>query len=255
MMKSTNVSLLLVGALALSACGAVDSYKQNRNPQISNLTLDSSVMPEANIVSVPMPEPERRAAPKRAEAASLWRSGNSGFFGDHRAARVGDILTVAIEIDDEAELRNASSRSRASGQNMDGTFLGYESKLDRVLPGINEGELPSGDLIDLSSNSSARGQGSIARNEKISLKVAALIIRKLDNGNLVVAGRQEVKVNNELRELRVAGIIRPVDIEMNNTISYDKIAEARISYGGKGQLSAVQKPRYGQDALEVILPF
>lgn len=254
-MKSTKVSLLLIGALTLSACGAVDSYKENRNPQISNMTLDTNVMPEANVVSVPMPEPEHRPAPKRAESASLWQSGNTGFFGDHRASRVGDILTVAIDIDDEAELRNASSRSRSSGQNMDGAFLGYENKLDKVLPGISEGELPSGDLIDLSSNSSARGNGSIARNEKINLKVAALIIDRLSNGNLVVAGRQEVKVNNELRELRVAGIIRPVDIEMNNTISYDKIAEARITYGGKGQLTAVQKPRYGQDALEVVLPF
>ncbi|RRH75786.1 flagellar basal body L-ring protein FlgH [Falsigemmobacter faecalis] len=242
--------VLMAGLSLLSACAEI---AESRDPQLSDLTLD---VPEARSVRVPMPEPEPYIPPKRADRASLWATGSSGFFGDHRAARVGDILTVMIEIDDEAELRNASTRSRSNSTGVDApTFLGYESKLDRVLPGLKAEDLPSGDLVDLSSSDSFKGQGSIRRGEEIKLKVAAMIVQRLANGNLVIAGRQEVRVNAELRELRVAGIIRPVDIEMSNTIPYEKIAEARIAYGGKGQLSRVQQPRYGADALDVILPY
>lgn len=177
----------------------------------------------------------------RAEAASLWKRDNAGFFGDRRATKVGDILTILIQIDDEAKLENASQRSRSSGNEITGAAA--------------IGNLPSGPLIDLDGTSSSRGNGSINRQEQVRLKVAAMVIRALDNGNLVVAGRQEVKVNNELRELRVAGIIRPVDISMDNSIPYDRIAEARITYGGRGQISRVQQPRYGEDMLDVVLPY
>lgn len=252
-MKKFTVTALLVLGTALAAC---EKINEQRDPKLSGLVLDSQTMPEAQTVRVPQPDPEPYVPLKRADRASLWANGSTGFFGDHRAARVGDILTVVINIDDEAKLQNASNRSRSSGTGIDApTFLGYESKLDRVLPGIKPEDLPSGDLIDLSSNDSFKGTGSIKRNEEINLKVAAMIVQKLSNGNLVIAGRQEVRVNAELRELRVAGIIRPVDIEMSNTIPYDKIAEARIAYGGKGQLSRVQQPRYGVDALDVILPY
>ncbi|WP_425051062.1 flagellar basal body L-ring protein FlgH [Psychromarinibacter sp. S121] len=253
-MKSPKPAMTLtLAAFTLSACAA---YKEHRDPELTSMVLDETTMPEVNTVYVPQPEPEPVRMPDRAEATSLWRTGSTGFFGDHRASRVGDILTVTIDIDDEAELENESRRSRSSGNEIDGsTFLGYESKLDAILPGINADDLPSGSIIDLSGESSSRGRGSIARNEKIKLKVAVMIIRRLGNGNLVIAGRQEVKVNSELRELRVAGIIRPVDVDMTNAIPYDKIAEARISYGGKGQLTRVQTPRYGEDMLDVVLPY
>ena len=107
----------------------------------------------------------------------------------------------------------------------------------------------------MSSTFEASGSGSINRGESIDLKVAALVVQKLPNGNLVIAGRQEVKVNQELRELRMAGIIRPQDIRMNNTIPYDKVAEARITYGGRGQLSRQQQRSYGEDVVDIILPY
>lgn len=252
-MRQKSFTCIVVTGALLAGCA---QYSDHRNPELSNIELTPATIPEAVVVKVPEPEPEPVYVPKRAEATSLWQSDSSGFFGDHRAARVGDILTVMIDIDDEAELENESRRSRSSGNNIDGsTFLGYESKLDRVLPGIDPETLPSGDLVDLSAGSSSRGEGSIQRNEKINLKVAVMIMDKLGNGNLVIAGRQEVRVNNEKRELRVAGIIRPVDVDMTNAIPYEKIAEARISYGGEGQISRMQQPRYGEDMLDVVLPY
>jgi flagellar L-ring protein precursor FlgH len=248
-----SLPLLLLSISALAACA---QYNEHRDPQLSDMVLDGQTMPEVASVRVPQPAAESPRVPHRAEAASLWRPEAQGFFDDNRASTVGDILTVIIEIDDEAQLKNESKRSRGSENEVDGsTFLGYESKLDEVLPGIDAEDLPTGSLVDLSGSSSSRGSGSIQRNERIRLRVAAIVLQELAGGNLVIAGRQEVRVNSELRELRIAGIIRRVDIDMSNSIPYDRIAEARISYGGKGQLSRVQQPRYGEDALDVVLPY
>ncbi|MDA3889442.1 MAG: flagellar basal body L-ring protein FlgH [Allgaiera sp.] len=245
---------VLAASCALSACTA---YRNARDPKMAGMQLDAKTMPEAASVQVPMPAPDPTYQPKRAEAASLWRTGSRGFFGDQRATKVGDILTVDINIDDQAKLSNASQRQRAGSQQLGKpTFFGYGGQIYKALPGVNKSDLPTGSqIVDLGSSSSASGSGSIDRNESISLKVAALVIKKLPNGEMVVAGRQEVKVNQELRELRVAGIIRPQDIRMDNTIPYEKMAEARITYGGRGQISSVQQPRYGDDFLNVVLPY
>jgi len=239
---------LLVGCSGPSPFG--------RDPQISDMVLNSGTMPETARVQVPMPPAERQRVQQRAEAASLWDARSGGFFADQRASRVGDILTVIIEINDEAQLRNASDRQRQGGSQIGFPKLfGYGSQIHRLLPGVLASDLPSGDIVDISSVTTAGGTGSIKRGETINLKVAALVIQRLPNGNLVIAGRQEVKVNQELRELRVAGIIRPQDIQTNNTIPYEKIAEARIAYGGRGQLSRTQDRGYGEDVMDIILPY
>ena len=169
---------------------------------------------------------------------------------------MGDILTIVIEIDDEASLDNASDRSRSGDSSLTlAGFFGYGSQIDKILPGVGPADLPSGDIVDIGSTTSASGDGSIDRRESISLRMAALVVQELPNGNLVVVGRQEVKVNEELRELRVSGIIRPQDIDRGNTIRYDKMAEARISYGGRGSISRQQVRGYGEDVMDVILPY
>ena len=183
---------------------------------------------------------------------SLWRAGRRSFFNDQRASRLGDILTVEIEISDKAELSNSSDRTR-SGESSAGVsnFFGLENSLGQLFPNGFDNE----NMIGGTSESSARGQGAINREEKVQLTVAAVIVDRLPNGNLVIAGRQEVRVNAELRELTVSGVIRPEDIDANNTISQDQIAEARISYGGRGQLSAVQRPGWGQRLGDAVSPW
>lgn len=248
-----KITTFFVLSILVSGCS---DFSDIRDPQTSNLVLDETSIPEVARVSIPMPEELPLVPPQRAEASGLWSNSTTSFFGDNRARRVGDILTVIIDIEDEADLSNETERSRTASQTAGmPVFLGYGKKLDRILPGISESDLPTGDIIDLGSTSGSSGEGSIRRNETIRLRVAATIIEDLPNENLVIAGRQEIRVNNELRELRIAGVVRPVDISLRNTISYDKIAEARVSYGGRGQISAIQRPRYGYDALEVVLPY
>jgi flagellar L-ring protein precursor FlgH len=197
---------------------------------------------------MPMPAPR----PVERNANSLWRTGARAFFKDQRAADVGDILTVIVDLDDSAKLDNATTRARTANENASvNAFLGYERSLDALLP---EAVNPA-NVIDLDSESDSAGSGKIDRKEEIELKIAAVISQVLPNGNLVIYGRQEFRVNFEARELQIAGIIRPEDISSTNSIGYEKIAEARISYGGRGQVSDLQQPRYGQQIYDILFPF
>lgn len=199
-------------------------------------------------VAMPMPQAQSEArAPN-----SLWKAGARSFFNDPRAARIGDLLTVRIDIDDSAQVSNQTSRRRQGSTNVGvGSILGQESNLGRYTPG---GFDPSR-LIEAEGSTNTQGQGAIDRQERVTLTVAAVVADILPNGNFVISGRQEVRINAELRELTVAGVIRPEDIGADNTIRHDQIAEARISYGGRGQLTTVQRPGWLQRVGDAVSPF
>jgi len=196
-----------------------------------------------------------RDIPERAglaPSASLWTGARGSLMGERRAMERGDILTVVIEIDESASISNSSDRSRDASQSMSlPNLFGLPQRIDPSLPeGAN-----MANAVGLDSTSSASGNGSVKRNEKLELRVAATVIDVLPNGVLSIEGTQEVRVNFEMRELIVTGFVRPQDITRVNEITYDKIASARISYGGVGQISEMQQPRYGQQIFENILPF
>jgi flagellar L-ring protein precursor FlgH len=198
-------------------------------------------------VQMPMPAPQ----PAVYNPNSLWRSGSRAFFKDQRAHQIGDILTVTVNITDKAAIENETQRSRTNKEDSGVTdYIGSKtlgaSAAKAILPGR---------ILTADSNASSEGKGSVNRQEALQTNVAAVVTQVLPNGNLVVEGKQEVRVNFEIRELIVAGIVRPEDIQSDNTIDSSKIAEARIAYGGRGQLTDVQQPRYGQQVLDVLLPF
>lgn len=234
--------------IALGGCNTVDRIQNiGKAPDLSPIQA-AQVTPTAQPVSLPMPTPKSTSR----QPNSLWQSGSRAFFKDQRADKVGDILTVLIQIDDQARLNNTTTRSRNNSENVQlPAFLGLESNLARILPD----EVNPARLADLGSTTASTGAGKVQRDEKIELKVAALVGQVLPNGNMVIQGRQEVRVNFEVRELLIAGVIRPEDIASDNTISYEKIAEARISYGGRGQITDVQQPRYGQQLFDIVFPF
>jgi len=199
--------------------------------------------------------PLRDTAPAVSEplaAVSLWSGDRGSLLGDRRAVERGDILTVVIEIDDRAEISNSTSRSRSGSESLGiPQLFGIPQRVDPRLP---EGAT-LGNAVSLNSSSASDGDGSVSRNERLELRVAVTITDVLPNGVLAISGSQEVRVNNELRELLVSGFVRPADITRQNEITYDKIASARISYGGRGQITDVQQPRYGQQLVDAILPF
>jgi flagellar L-ring protein precursor FlgH len=244
MTLSRLLALALVGS-ALGGCAAVDRLSNvGRAPTLSAVE-NPTTQPGWRPVSMPMPPPQSiTAAPN-----SLWRSGSRAFFRDQRAVRVGDILTVRVRVTDRAQIQNQTRRSRTNSENMGvPNAFGLENT---AAAGVVDPE----NLFRAQSGSNSQGQGSVNRSETLTTNVAGVVTQVLPNGNLVVEGRQEVRVNFEIRELIVAGIVRPEDIEADNTIDSSKIAEARIAYGGRGQITDVQQPRYGQQVMDILLPF
>jgi flagellar L-ring protein FlgH len=242
-MTTRIIGLTLV--LLTAACGRLDGIGQP--PPLSSATSGPEFGAMATRAFPEVSEPRRRV-----DQSSLWTAGRSSLLGDRRARGVGDILTVVIQINESARISNQSERSRSGSERMGvPSLLGIPQRLERLLP---EGQ-SFDPAVDLNSNSASRGSGSVRRNEQLTLRVAATVTGRLPNGVLEIRGTQEVRVNNELRELLVTGYVRPEDVSRQNEITYDKIASARISYGGRGQISEVQQPRYGQQVAERILPF
>ncbi|MEJ6396361.1 flagellar basal body L-ring protein FlgH [Yoonia sp. 208BN28-4] len=237
---------IVCAALLITACSSTPIG------QPPPFTPPEATTGRAAFATYTQPDPVNAVAPSGLQAASLWTRDRGSLLGDRRAMQRGDIMTVVIEIDDEAEISNSTDRSRSGSQQLGVPQLfGLPQRIDNRLP--DGASLAS--AVQLNSQSDANGTGSVRRNEKLTLRIAATIIDVLPNGVLSISGNQEVRVNFELRELNVSGYVRPEDITRQNEITYDKIASARISYGGRGQITDVQQPRYGQQALESILPF
>ena len=245
---SLNIILMTVLCFVLSACSTADRIsKIGEAPEMAKIS-NPMADPKFQPVSLPMPN-QKRAAPLK---NSLWQSDRTTFFEDQRANDVGDIITVMIDIADEATIDNETERSRSSSEDAAlNSLLGLEQSLNRILPQA----VDNTSLADFGAGSTHTGTGSIEREDEIKLRMAALITQLLPNGNMVIHGKQEVLVNFEKRILKIDGVIRPEDISVNNTISYDQIAEARIVYGGEGQITDMQQPRYGQQLYDIIVPF
>jgi len=232
----------------LSACNTVQKLSEVGEPPRLSRIDDPTRAPNYQPVSLPMPQPQSPTA----GANSLWRPGARAFFKDQRAVAIGDILTVTINITDSAKLAN---QTNSAGDNSEAaksfSFFGLEQNLKHALP---KSANPSS-LFNFGSTSSTSGTGALTRQETVTVNLAAVITQKLPNGNLVIQGKQELRVNSELREIAIQGVIRPEDVTSNNVITSDKIAEARITYGGRGTLSDVQQPRWGQQMFDAVAPF
>lgn len=237
--------LLLCAAATLPGCARVGAV--GRPPELGEArdTAEFQAMTEPVIVFPDQP-------PREGSGASLWTTQPMSLVGDRRASARGDILTVVIEIDDRAEMSNSSGRSRSAKDDVSIPALaGLPQRIDEILP---EGASMD-DLAEAKSASTFKGSGSISRRDKLTLRVAATVVETLPNGVLHIQGTQEVRVNFEVRQLTVGGFVRPSDIDRHNEIAYDRIAGARISYGGRGQISDVQQPRYGQQLADIVLPY
>ncbi len=240
-----KVLLIVSLGLVLAACSRVGHIGKPPNFSQPHASKERVAMIQAGI---PMTASPRRIT----DSASLWSGNKQSLLGDRRAVQRGDILTVVIEIDEEAEINNRSNRSRSGSDSL---------SIPQLFGLPQRGNLTISDgasfdqAVSIDSNSQSSGDGSVRRSEELTLRIAATITDVLPNGVLAIEGQQEVRVNFELRELLVSGYVRPEDISRQNEITYDKIASARISYGGRGQITDVQQPRIGQQVLDVLLPF
>jgi flagellar L-ring protein precursor FlgH len=236
MRASFLVPAIALVASLLSGCGGLREVGVEPALSPVGAGLAGASPPPVEYAGYPAP-PQKRF--------SLWNDRQSRLFTDPRALAVGDILTVLIKINDRARFKNESDRSRTSSRSLGGA-------IDYEWNGVGS----SGSLDgSLNSTTAAEGEGETKRSEDLELSVAAVVVEVLGNGNLVIQGSQEVRVNAELRILTIGGIVRPVDIGPRNMIAYERIAEARVSYGGRGRLTEVQQPPWGQQILDQVLPF
>jgi flagellar L-ring protein precursor FlgH len=232
--------------LAIAGCLAGCATELRDIGQAPHLTPVGSGLQPARVADV---GPAVRQPPRRVAPNSTWQDASVDLFRDPRAARVGDVVTVKIQIKDKASLDNTSNRSRDAKGALS-TSLGYDIGALGVAA-AGDGTIDA----TLAGKTATDSKGAISRSESIDLRVAAVVTDVLPNGNLLVSGTQEVRVNFEVRVLEVAGLVRPRDIATDNTISYDKIAEARISYGGRGRITEVQQPGLGQQVIDTLAPF
>jgi flagellar L-ring protein precursor FlgH len=241
-------AILIAISLSLQGCVGLQRLGEVGSPPPMTPTADPTKDPKWHPVSLPMPRPP----PDPPTAASLWRPGSHAFFSDPRAAQIGDIITVVVNMADSAVLNDGTTATRA-GSLVTGApdLFGLQSAISHILPsGANLSQIAS------TNGSGAQvGVGNITRNEAVTLRVAAVVTQVLPNGNLALVGTQEFRVNSELRDLVVSGIVRPQDINADNTVLHDRLAQARISYGGRGQLTDVQTARWGQQFLDIASPF
>ena len=246
MAKTTLIAAIVFNTAGCAYFGRLaDVGKEPELSKIENPTKEKGYAP----IDMPMPEPQTPYV----NANSLWRPGSKGFFKDQRAAQVGDILTVQVVISDKALLENKSEQKR--GNDKDSVSIGALAGLEKYAGKILPNGVDVSNLFNISSSRDITGDGSIDRNEKIDVTMAAVVTQILPNGNLVISGKQEVRVNYEMRQLHMTGIIRREDISTLNTIKSEKIAELRVAYGGKGTISDVQQPRIGRQVLDIISPF
>jgi flagellar L-ring protein precursor FlgH len=239
-MRTLKLSVLFLAGAALSACSAVDRIENiGEAPKLAAVGNPAG---QQIVAAIPRPQPITH------DNNSLWQPGAQSFFHDPRAMHVGDVITVNVSVADTAKMQNTTSRSRTNSDNANLTNL---FGLEKVLPPA----IDPGSVVKMGSDNSNVGAGSIQRAESISMTLAALVAQVLPNGNLVIDGHQQVRVNNELRDMRLSGIVRREDITQDNTVNLSQIAEARVIYGGVGTMSDVQQPRYGSQLFDIIMPW
>jgi flagellar L-ring protein precursor FlgH len=250
-MNSHTIRQLIAVTLAtavLTGCNAASRLSQiGETPPLTTIQ-DPKMQPGYQPVSLPMPAP----IVSERQPNSLWKAGSRAFFKDQRASNVGDILTVLVNFNDKAQFNNETQTQRTTNeQDTMPNVFGFEGQLGKILPkGFNPAS-----AVNVTGATNNDGKATINRQEQVTLEVAALVTQVLPNGNLVVQGHQEIRVNYEVRDLQVTGVLRPADISSINAVALDKLAEARVSYGGRGQLTNDQQPRYGQQLLDIVAPF
>jgi flagellar L-ring protein precursor FlgH len=231
--------------LMLAGCNGLQQLSEVGRPPALSPTQNPTQMPGWQPVTMPMPAPQ--AVPVGGD--SLWRPGARAFFKDQRAARVGDLVTILVSMADSATVQNSTSTSRSSTEAAGmPNLLGLESVLSHT-------PLNPSSLLNVSSSNGNTGTGQIKRAETVTVSLAGVVTQLLPNGNLVVVAHQQFLVDSELRDLKVSGVIRPEDIASDNTVQSNRMAEARIAYDGRGDLTNVQSPRWGQQVMDAVLPF
>jgi flagellar L-ring protein precursor FlgH len=182
---------------------------------------------------------------------SIYTEGMAGYLEDTRAVRVGD--TVLVRIDERANAQGDASTdlardsSRQLGVN---SLLGLVPAIQKAHPNINPAN-----LVSLLSDSKFSGQGKTSRDGALSGLIAVRVKRELPNEDLFVEGTKVVMINQEEYHLYVSGVIRPTDIDGDNSVPSSRLADAQVEFTGRGDLAAQVDRGWFAKLLDAINPF
>ncbi|HIJ80670.1 MAG TPA: flagellar basal body L-ring protein FlgH [Desulfuromonadales bacterium] len=184
-------------------------------------------------------------------SGSIWQASSGSVFEDFKARRRGDIVTIVIT--ETASASKAAKTDTSRGTTLNAgipNFMGLEKV---GLLKNNIGDLSK--LINASVDSTYKGSGSTSRQENLNATIAARVIDVFPNGNMFIEGRRNIRVNNEDQEIILEGTVRSRDITANNTVASTNIADARISYSGRGIVSDRQGPGWLMNVVDKVWPF
>ncbi len=217
------------------------------------LLLSSCATTQQPVIAIQEPLEEiHNAEPVIHEDGSLWQQGDRSMFSDRKARNIGDIVTVLISESSSASKQASTSTDRTSSMSAGiPNLFGLEN--DAIWSGHNPVDLSK--LVSADFKNGFDGNGSTSRKEALTASLTTQVVGRYPNGQLKIRGGKEVMVNNEVQIIYLTGIIRPVDITAANTVSSEKILNARISYTGKGAISDKQKPGWGMRLLDNVWPF
>lgn len=244
---SASIRALSLSLIFTLGCAGGQSQIETAPQGIAAARSDQS--PYGDYVESLLAAPE----PKLDSPGSLWNERSyEQFLGyDRRAAGVGDLVTVLIIEDTQARRQATTNLSRDSDQSANvSAMMGLDDKLSAIAPNINpEAGIGAG------ASSAYSGEGTTERRGSLKATVTARVVGELKDGNLIIVGRQEVKVNQEVQILTIRGIVRPQDITIDNTIPSTHVADAMIEYAGAGVIAEKQTPPWGSRVVDRVLPF
>lgn len=248
-MKHMQYGFPIAFALMLCGCDLPQRLSSiGEAPQLSHIQ-DPTRLKGYQPITMPMPYGQDTIP--SGKTPSLWQTGAQAFFKDQRAYKIGDIITVKVHIDQDESIEMTPTINRQNqGIATYNSMFGLEKAAANAF-----GAASTPNVLNVTSNPQLTGSAKYEVKDKMTFQIAATVVQILPNGNMVVDGRQEMRLVNEVREVMIKGIVRREDISASNTINSEKVSELRISYGGRGDLSDMQSFPWGQQIANKLLPF
>ncbi|WP_288644626.1 flagellar basal body L-ring protein FlgH [uncultured Helicobacter sp.] len=200
--------------------------------------------------------PSKEFLPTPQQAGSLFGQGERPLFADRRAMRPNDLITILIDETSNASLQSSKNYTQTSDGNVNPptlTFNGENENNKKIAQELNDTIKDS--LIKSNDNSNFKGSGQQSRNDTLRFSITARILKVMENGNYFVYGHNEMLIDGEKRLVTISGVIRPYDIQRDNTISSKYISDSKIAYTSLGAIGATNHKKEAAEAIEREYPF
>lgn len=223
--------------LTFTGCATLPMQEDDPQPKVAE-----------QIVVPPVPPPWMTEKVEEKQTGSLWTDTSSSLWKDVKACRVGDIVTITVSEQSQASKQSSTQTGKTKDFSGDFKFVGLTAG-DKLV--MDQGNFGYKGKFD----NQFQGNGVTSKADSMSTYMTATVVQVLPNGNLLIRGSRWTKVNDELQQIVLEGVVRPNDINRKNEVLSQNIADAKIFFTGKGPVTAQQKPGWLLQFLDVVNPF